>query len=170
MSRLSVADGDLSVHEAGGTLYASWRCTDRRVWEKIKLSFRASFPHWTGATYDGGWRAWKVPLHQRHRLATWADAWFRDAAQYWDGERPGAGRRREQTHEPPKTSPPLSTLSQAYRTLHLADDAPLAVVEASWRVLSKINHPDAGGLHEGQKVINSAVALIRDAQARKTTV
>ncbi len=168
MSKISAHDGEFSVHEAGGTLYVSWRCKDRRVWEQLKSSFRAIFPHWSGAAYDGGWRAWKVPLHQRHRLATWADAWFADAAQYWDGERPGTGRRREQAHEPPKTSPPLSTLSQAYHMLHLTDDAPLAVVEAAYRALAKQAHPDAGGNHEAAKAINAAVALIRDARVRRT--
>jgi len=160
MSRLSATEGEFSVHEAGGTLYASWRCTDRRVWEQIKLSFRASFPHWSGATYDGGWRAWKVPLHQRHRLAQWADSWFRDEAQHWDEDEPRAKRGQERARHERETAP-RSTLDEAYRILWLRPGAPLDVAQAAYKALIKTQHPDHGGDHDAAVAINRAMDLIR---------
>jgi len=145
---------------------------DRAVWASILDRFKATMPP-DSRVFDGERKLWVVNHAYEERLEMWLYATFEvDAI---SDERPRVGRRSSssssgrQRHEPPpKAGQPLSTLSQAYKTLHLADDAPLAVVEASWRVLSKQNHPDAGGTEAGQKAINAAVALIRDAQARRT--
>jgi len=167
MSRLNIAEGEFSVHEAGGTLYASWRCKDPRTWEQIKLSFRASFPHWTGVSYDGGWRAWKVPLHQRQRLAEWADAWFRDEAQQWDGERHSNGSRQQRARE--REAAPLSSLSQAYAILHVAADAPPELLTAAHRIALRAAHPDTPtGSHEKAVAVNRAWELIQAAQSRRS--
>lgn len=151
----------------GVRLYAD----DRRCWDAILSDFKVMMPPFA-RRYDSIRKMWFVSLDYTERLEMWLYATF--DADAIDDELPRADRRssssgsgRQRQEEPPKARQPLSTLSQAYKTLHLADDAPLAVVEASWRVLSKQHHPDAGGSEAGQKAINAAVALIRDAQARR---
>ncbi len=175
MSHIGAGEGHLTIHEVDDELYASWRCRSGTMFDLLKNDFRATFGGWRGGHYDGDARAWVVPPRQRERLAQWADSWFTDAAQSWQAERDdtwGAGQRqqRQQQEPPPTADPPRSTLDEAYGILHLRPSAPLRVVEAAYRALAKQTHPDAGGSHEAQKAINSAVVLIRDAQARKTTV
>ena len=48
-----------------------------------------------------------------------------------------------------------------YATLHIANDAPLAVAEAAYRALSRQAHPDAGGTHERMRALNLAIEQIR---------
>jgi len=48
------------------------------------------------------------------------------------------------------------------RVLHVQPDAPLEVVEAAYRALSKIYHPDLGGDAEKMRELNEAVKEARE--------
>ncbi len=160
---------DLPSGRIGLRFYAD----DSRDWHAILDTFKATFPAHADRSYSQTARQWSVPRLHADRLRRWLlstfdlgaidSPWWGQAYTHYD-DRSG----KERAHEPPQARTPLSTLSEAYRTLHLADDAPLSVVEAAYQALAKQAHPDAGGGHEAQKAINSAVALIRDAQARRT--
>lgn len=62
--------------------------------------------------------------------------------------------------EPPEPSPRGAriphAIAQAFAALHLATTAPLEVVQASYRALSKNHHPDHGGDHRSMVAINNA--------------
>ncbi len=153
----------------GGYVGVRLYAPDKVYWDALLADFKALLPT-SARRFDGTLRVWLVSLDYSERLEMWVYATFEEAA--IDDERPrwrssnSSGHQREES--PPKARQPLSTLSAAYRTLHVCDDAPLSVVEASYRALAKATHPDHDGSHEAQKAINSAVALIRDAQARKS--
>lgn len=68
-----------------------------------------------------------------------------------------AGRAQGSQRVPPS---PLS--SGPYATLHITNDAPLAVAEAAYRAALRDGaHPDVGGDHERAKALNAAIATIR---------
>lgn len=50
---------------------------------------------------------------------------------------------------------------EAYRVLHLLPSAPKELVEASYKCLSKLYHPDVGGDHVQMQAINQAVFHLR---------
>jgi len=156
VSRLHAPEGSLEVVEAATHLYASWRCGDSAVWDEVRQDFRSTFPHYSGARYDGQRRAWAVPLHQRRRLATWADAWFSDDAQYW--------RRGDEDHghttDASAARSPVSTLDAAYAVLWLRPGAPAGLVTAAHRYWIRQVHPDIGGSHDQAVAVNQAVEII----------
>lgn len=53
------------------------------------------------------------------------------------------------------------TLETAYAVLHLLPTAPLAIVEAVWRKLAQLHHPDQGGDAELFKKYNEAYRKIK---------
>lgn len=164
MSRISATEGEFTVREVGGRLYASWRCQDGRTFDLVKRAFREYFPQWTAVRYDGQWHAWALPLHHHQRLATWAGVWFTNAAQHWDedsDEGTASWDRRERGEAP---AAPVSILDRAYAALHLLPTAPPALVQAAHHLAIKATHPDAGGTHQGAVTVNAAIATIRDHQ------
>ncbi len=156
----------------GGYIALRLYADDRRCWDAILSDFKLIMPPFA-RRYDSSRKLWLVDEDYTERLEVWLARTFEEGAV--DDERPRADHRSgssgsssQRQEEPPKARQPLSSLSQAYRTLHLADDAPLAVCEAAWRTMSKAAHPDAGGTHAQAVAVNAAISLIRDAQARKT--
>lgn len=49
----------------------------------------------------------------------------------------------------------------AFRILHLRETAPVELIEASYRVLARINHPDHGGTNEAMQAVNGAYAALK---------
>jgi hypothetical protein len=52
--------------------------------------------------------------------------------------------------------------SDHIRVLHLCETASVELIEASYRVLARLNHPDAGGSTEAMQAINGAYAALRE--------
>lgn len=61
------------------------------------------------------------------------------------------------TYTPPTSTTPATTFS----VLHLQPTAPPELVEAAYKCLSRLYHPDRGGDTEQMQAINAAVATIR---------
>ncbi len=57
--------------------------------------------------------------------------------------------------------PPRTTPRTEYHVLHLQPSAPPELVEAAYRTLTKLYHPDRGGDTETMAAINAAVSVIR---------
>jgi hypothetical protein len=49
-----------------------------------------------------------------------------------------------------------------FRVLHLRETAPVELIEASYRVLARLHHPDRGGTTEAMQQINGAYAALRE--------
>lgn len=92
--------------------------------------------------------------HGRERKASREE---RDAGAAWDDWKQDPWGQRNQAQSQSRTDP----LSQAYSALHLTKDAPLPVVEAVYRTLAKIHHPDLGGDVERMKEINLAYEKVK---------
>lgn len=56
---------------------------------------------------------------------------------------------------------PIRPTDAAYRELYLQSNAPAAVIEAAYRALAKLNHPDRGGDDERMRAINLAYEALR---------
>jgi hypothetical protein len=52
--------------------------------------------------------------------------------------------------------------SDHFRVLHLRETAPVELIEASYRILARLNHPDRGGTHEAMQAINGAYEALRE--------
>jgi hypothetical protein len=66
--------------------------------------------------------------------------------------------------DPERTAydPPTRTTPRTeFHVLHLQPTAPLELVEAAYRCLSRLHHPDRGGSVEIMQQINAAVSIIR---------
>ncbi len=63
----------------------------------------------------------------------------------------------ERTYTPPTRTTPRTE----YHVLHLQPSAPPELVEAAYRTLTKLYHPDRGGDTETMAAINAAVSVIR---------
>ena len=50
----------------------------------------------------------------------------------------------------------------AFRALHLLPTAPAPLIEASYRVMARLNHPDVGGDAETMKRVNGAYAALKE--------
>lgn len=72
------------------------------------------------------------------------------------------------TQEPPRLPPPpkQAPSSGPYAALHLANDAPVEVAEAAYRVLSKLTHPDYGGTNDAMRLLNAAIEQIRKVKSK----
>jgi hypothetical protein len=57
------------------------------------------------------------------------------------------------THHAPFDAPARSGADH-FRVLHLRETAPVELIEASYRVLARLNHPDRGGTTEAMQQIN----------------
>ena len=90
------------------------------------------------------------------------------------GAGPGAGRdaRAQETMNPDPSPPPppaaVDNRRNFYRLLHVQPEAPLAVIQASYRTLmSRLRaHPDLGGDHDQAVLLNEAWAVLSDPQRR----
>ncbi len=63
----------------------------------------------------------------------------------------GSGQRQqEQRQEPPKSPPPQ--LMTPFAAMYLRDNAPKEVVDAAYRALAKLHHPDLAGSNEADRL------------------
>ncbi len=60
-------------------------------------------------------------------------------------------------------------MTNAYEVLQVSELAPLEVIQAAWKALSKKYHPDSGaaGDVERQKLVNQAYEILRDPEKRR---
>jgi len=56
----------------------------------------------------------------------------------------------------------FSTLPDWCKTLYILPNAPGVVIDAVYRALSKINHPDVGGSHSAMLKLNAAIEEARN--------
>lgn len=56
---------------------------------------------------------------------------------------------------------PIRTSDADYRALHLLPSAPAELVQAAYRCLARVNHPDKGGSNEVMKQVNLAFEALR---------
>lgn len=61
----------------------------------------------------------------------------------------------------PSADPARSLLADQFRVLHLRETAPLELIEASYRVMARLNHPDRGGSTEAMQAINGAYMALK---------
>ena len=73
-----------------------------------------------------------------------------------DADIPASARWRQSQTEPQRSG------GDFYRVLHLRETAPLELIEASYRVLARLHHPDRGGTTEAMQQINGAYAALRE--------
>jgi hypothetical protein len=74
-------------------------------------------------------------------------------------KKPGKGSRKHSRGFVDQSLP--LELSRAYRLLYMHPDAPMEVVKAAYRALSRIVHPDLGGSSEKMKALNAAFEAIK---------
>jgi hypothetical protein len=67
--------------------------------------------------------------------------------------------RRGRPHAKPELKP---SGNDHFRVLHLRETAPVQLIEASYRILARLNHPDAGGSTEVMQAINGAYTTLRE--------
>jgi len=117
--------------------------------------------------WDGGDKVWYVDID-----------WFKDACRFLDsavnndlGTKGHHGRERTQKDQQQKRRDPSqewddwkrnpfkgtgAKTKTCWEQLHLTEDAPLDLVKAAYRILSKIHHPDVGGDHKRMVEVNLA--------------
>ncbi len=66
----------------------------------------------------------------------------------------GGGTSRE--------APPDRNTSDAFVVLHLRETAPVELIEASYRVMARLHHPDVGGTEAQMKQINAAYDALKE--------
>lgn len=67
-------------------------------------------------------------------------------------------------HRPPFTVVHGGAGDPDLMTLHLRDDAPAVLIDAAYRCLSKLHHPDTGGDTETMQRLNAAYARLQARQ------
>jgi hypothetical protein len=95
--------------------------------------------------WDPGARTWRVNNCCAPRAAEILSWWFELEVLVEDG----AHDSRTCLHHVADEWP-------AHAALHLLPDAPPELVDAAYRALAKVHHPDHGGRHEDMVVINQA--------------
>jgi hypothetical protein len=60
------------------------------------------------------------------------------------------------------SGPKADRCTDHFRVLHLRETAPVELIEASYRVLARLHHPDHGGATETMQQINGAYAALRE--------
>lgn len=60
----------------------------------------------------------------------------------------------------PRTHRMALDATTAARTLYVQENAPLAVIQAAYRALAKMTHPDAGGSNEAMQKVNEAYEVL----------
>ena len=59
-------------------------------------------------------------------------------------------------------TPTRPTGKNHFRVLHLRETAPVELIEGAYRILARLNHPDAGGSTEVMQELNGAYAALRE--------
>lgn len=82
-------------------------------------------------------------------------------------ETAAAAYRQEYPALPAPTSgTPPSVSTGPYALLHVRNNAPIEVVEAAYRAMSKLFHPDRAGSSATQQALNEAIEVIRKERAK----
>jgi hypothetical protein len=97
--------------------------------------------------YDPADRAWYVARAYGDEIRRLLEAVFLDVE---------IGHERS-AYTPPSNSTPATS----YTVLHLQPSAPPELVEAAFKCLSKLYHPDRGGDTEKMQALNEAVSILR---------
>lgn len=109
-------------------------------------AFKREIPHGI-RTYDPDTRIWTIE----------GDAyWIELATRIFLDEFPHARVER-------KVDVDIVAPADAYRTLYLLPGAPAPLVQAAYRCLAKISHPDHGGSHERMLAINASYERLQEA-------
>ena len=103
-----------------------------------------------GFLQDGYLHYEDLPMKIQTILQQVRETWDKEDAKYTNAFRPA----------PPSQS--VSNVS-AYATLHLQPDTPFDIVEAVWRHLARVHHPDKGGDAESFMRYHEAYKLIKEA-------
>ena len=61
----------------------------------------------------------------------------------------------------PSTPPPLRKTDSSFATLHLLPSAPAELVDAAYRCLARLHHPDTGGTTSAMQRINTAHGALK---------
>jgi len=158
----------VEIQEDDSYFLVAWRVFGGDDFTYVKASFRQQFPRSSGAEWLPDSKAWVLPVWQRAALRAWCARLFESDAVTWrayDASHEQKRQERHQRQDAPRT-PRTRPLSDAYRTLHLAPDAPLWAAEAVYRAAQKLAHPDAGGEHAAAVALNQAIDTIRSCASR----
>jgi len=137
--------------EGDSDYFVSWRSDDYEIFRAANALFAAFVP----------------PRHARYVSDCWA--WIVDAAareclrRFLQHMAAHYGAHIEGLHFTEEGD----ALVDAYLMLHLLPSAPLEVVKASHKALTRLHHPDRGGEVGMLQVINAAFDLIVHAPAVK---
>ena len=110
--------------------------------DELKKKIPAAYRHW-----DRENRQWYIEPGYAEKAANLFWTFFPD------GDSFDLARKHR---EPPEWA----------KVLFVQEDAPLEVIEAAYRTLSKIHHPDRGGSEAQMKLLNEAIQGARDEKAR----
>lgn len=167
MARFSPREARVRIGEHHGRLTVRWTVADSWTFEDVKSSFRSTFGRHSQACWNGALKAWTLPHWQYDALCWWVAQTFTRAAVTWfdDDEEPsyqhrrtsGRGAAHNQAHTPDPER-------DAYARLHLLPTAPPELVDAAYRTLARLHHPDHGGDTATMTAINEAAALLREAR------
>jgi len=151
------------IRSVSGVLRVRWSA-DPDTWRVILADFKGSVGYLPGVTFDSEGKCWVVPPAYADRLTRWMGRYFPPGTVVWEGVYPGGGADRAGTQDSHARRPaPAQALASSYQVLYLAPGAPIELVEAARRVLSKRYHPDAGGDTATMQSINAAADLLLSA-------
>jgi hypothetical protein len=138
------------VPDRPGIWRLTFACATRAAFDAVKTEVNAT----AGVGWNDTDKAWHVPEASIKKLARW---WpdlevFCEAYHLPVLERPQSERTAKSVpvYMNPASLPTWGPedVASAFSALYLRPDAPPAVVQAVYRVLSKTAHPDLGGTHD----------------------
>lgn len=98
-------------------------------------------------------------FHRGTKIWTVSASWAERAVMLLGFHFPDLEVVRPHAHAAPPA--PLRTADPAFAELHLLPSAPPALVEAAYRLLARLTHPDVGGDGDRMAALNHAVAELR---------
>jgi hypothetical protein len=131
-------------------------------------ALKVDIPGWA-RTYDPQGRTWTIT----------SKAWANAAVLLLKEHYPNAAIAHDELpppQPPPRADPPrwcFAGQDRHYATLHLLPTAPRQVVEAAYRALAKLHHPDLAPLAEREsatgvmKAVNEAYRALTNEEARR---
>jgi hypothetical protein len=133
-------------------VWIKWAHPDRVTFFAVADAIKARIPAYA-RTYDPRAKAWCIETYWLHELYDVLPE-LRDHLN---------GRARTRRAEPPPCAlqvPP--EVAEAFVALHLLPTAPRQVVQAAYRALAQLHHPDAGGNHQAMVAVNAAYEVARE--------
>lgn len=118
----------------------------------------------TSRYYDEEIRAWVVPLDRLHDVVR--------IGLYYAGQvdysllplelQMGIAAEKAAWRTRAKLAPVVESTEEPYSVMHLLPTAPKAIVDAAWKALARLHHPDMGGDEEQFKRISAAYEKIKN--------